>query len=58
MKEKILDLIKQPSTWRGLALLGSVFGITLVPEMLLEVGIGIAAAIGVYDTVRMEDRAG
>ena len=57
MKEKILDLIKQPSTWRGIALLGSVFGITLVPEMLMEIGLGVAALIGVYDTVRDENKA-
>ena len=56
MKDKVLSLIKQPSTWRGVALLGSVFGITLVPELLMEIGLGIAAAIGVYDTLRNEDK--
>jgi len=54
MKEKIMELLKQPSTWRGLALLGSVFGITLAPELLLQIGAGITAAIGLYDTVRDE----
>lgn len=43
----------QPSTWRGLAILLSLFGLPAIdPDLLTQVGIGIAGAIGVYETVK------
>jgi len=43
---------KQPSTWRGLALILSAFGIVIDPELAGQIGVGVAGAIGLYETVK------
>ena len=43
---------KQPSTWRGLAVLLSLFGISIDPDMLAGVGTGVIGAIGIYETLK------
>lgn len=48
--------LKQPSTWRGLALILSAAGIVIDPEVMVTIGAAIAGAIGVYDTVRDGDK--
>lgn len=50
--EIIKTYAKQPSTWRGLALLLSLFGIAVDPELLAGVGTGVVAGIGLYETVK------
>ena len=43
---------KQPSTWRGVVLLLSLFGIYIDPALLEGVGMGVVGAIGIYETVK------
>lgn len=45
----ILDRLKEPSSWRGLVMISSAFGITFNPELLpsiIAVGTGLAGVIG------------
>lgn len=45
----ILDRLKEPSSWRGLVMLASAFGITFNPELLpsiIAAGTGLAGVIG------------
>jgi len=50
--EIVKTYAKQPSTWRGLALLLSLFGIAIEPDLLAGVGAGVVGAIGIYETVK------
>lgn len=43
---------KQPSTWRGFALILSAFGIAVDPELAGQIGVGVAGAIGLYETIK------
>jgi hypothetical protein len=46
--------LNEPSTYRGLALLLTAFGVVLDPATLSAVGGGVVALIGLYDTIRKE----
>lgn len=48
--------LKQPSTWRGLALLLSAVGITIAPGAVEAIGAGVVALIGIAETVRDGDK--
>jgi hypothetical protein len=48
--------LRQPSTWRGLALLLSAFGIVVAPGTVEAVGAGIVAIVGIVETVRDGDK--
>jgi hypothetical protein len=46
----VVRLLKEPSSWRGLALLVTAAGITLKPELqaaIISLGLSIAGLIGV-----------
>ena len=46
----LLARLKEASTWRGIALLLTVFGIQVAPEVqeeIISVGIAVAGAVGV-----------
>lgn len=46
----ILARLKEPSSWRGLVMLASAFGITVNPELMpsiIAAGTGLAGVIGV-----------
>lgn len=45
---------RQPSTWRGLALLLSAFGLAIEPGLVEQIGLGVVALIGLYDAARNE----
>lgn len=51
---RLKKLAKQPSTYRGLALLLTAFGIYVDPVAISTIGAGIVAAIGLYDSTRDE----
>jgi len=57
----MLDTLKryarQPSTWRGLAILLAMAGVTIEPGLLEQVGVGVAAAIGIGEVLMNERRA-
>ncbi|MBF0127262.1 MAG: hypothetical protein HQM02_08635 [Magnetococcales bacterium] len=45
-----IDRLKEPSTWRGLAMLALGFGVSVAPESLeaiVAAGTGVAGLIGV-----------
>ena len=45
----ILDRLKEPSSWRGLVMIATAFGVTVNPELLasiITVGTGLAGIIG------------
>ena len=51
----LLDRIKEPSTWRGLILFVTGFGITLSPEIatnIVAAGTGIAGLVGIMTADR------
>lgn len=45
----ILDRLKEPSSWRGLVMIATAFGVSVNPELLtaiITVGTGLAGVIG------------
>jgi hypothetical protein len=47
----ILDRLREPSTWRGLALLAAACGVTITPERMdaiVSAGLAISGLIGVF----------
>ena len=51
---KVKEYLKQPSTYKGLAVLISLAGMTIAPGAVELIGAGIIAAIGIYETLRNE----
>lgn len=50
MKAYILKRLKEPSTWRGIVLLTTAFGVPLNPELqeaIIATGLAAAGLIGV-----------
>ena len=45
----IVDRLKEPSSWRGLVMIATAFGVTVNPDLLpsiIAVGTGLAGFIG------------
>ena len=45
----ILDRLKEPSSWRGLVMIATAFGVSVNPELLTAIitaGTGLAGVIG------------
>lgn len=55
----MIDLIKtyakQPSTWRGLAILLAASGVVIDPMLLEQVGLGVIGVIGLYETFKNKE---
>lgn len=51
---KILAQLKQPSTWRGAAILAGVAGVAIAPAQVDAIGAAIAAVIGLIEVFRNE----
>lgn len=50
MKQYILNRLREPSTWRGIVLLTTAFGVPLHPELqeaIIATGLAITGLIGV-----------
>jgi hypothetical protein len=48
---KVIEIITQPSTWRGFVWLLTAIGVNLNPEQsqaVITAGMGVAGAIGVF----------
>lgn len=46
----VIDQLKQPSTWRGMTMLATSFGIVIRPELMEQIivtGTAVAGLIGV-----------
>lgn len=52
--ETVKKYLKQPSTYKGLALLASIAGWGIAPGAFELIGAGVVAAIGIYETLRNE----
>lgn len=52
--ETVLNYLKQPSTYTGLATLLAVFGITMTTDLIQAVSAVIIAVIGLYEVIRKE----
>lgn len=53
MKQHLLERLKEPSTWRGMIMLLTAFGIAMTPEMIeaiIATGTGLAGLVGVLTT--------
>lgn len=49
--EYLLERLREPSTWRGLAVLATAAGVTLSPEQMeaiIPVGLLVSGLIGVF----------
>lgn len=49
--KKIIEMLAQPSTWRGIALLGAALGYPITEETqgaLVQVSLGIASLISIF----------
>jgi len=55
-KDKIIELAKQPSTWRGLSIFLGAIGVGIAPALVLEIGTAVATIIGVVEMVRDENK--
>jgi len=52
----ILDKLKEPSTYRGLAVLAGTAGIVLSPNLTVAIGAAVAAVIGLIEVIRSEKK--
>jgi hypothetical protein len=53
---KILSHLKQPSTFRGLAVLGGLAGLSLSPQHWESIGSAVAAVIALVEIFRNEKK--
>ena len=51
-----IDRLKEPSTWRGLALMLGALGVGVSPEMANSIGSAVIAALGAVEVIRRERR--
>ena len=42
-----LSLLKQPSTWAGVAMLLGFFGVHIAPDAVVQAGVGVAGSLAV-----------
>lgn len=56
MIEVIKQYARQPSTWRGLALLLSAFGVVVDPGLVEQVGVGVVGLIGLAEVIKNEGK--
>lgn len=50
MQEYIKERLKEPSTWRGLILIATAFGVPIAPAMgeaIITIGLALAGGVGV-----------
>ena len=48
----LLDRLKEPSTWRGLAVMIGAFGVHMHPDLMPAIATAVTAAIGLVEVVR------
>jgi len=52
----ILDRLKEPSTYRGLAVLAGAAGIVVSPDLTAAIGTAVAAVLGLIEIIRAEKK--
>jgi hypothetical protein len=50
----LLEKLKEPSTYRGLAIIGGALGVTLDPSAWETIGMLVASIIGLIEIFRKE----
>ncbi|MBF0453637.1 MAG: hypothetical protein HQL72_02330 [Magnetococcales bacterium] len=53
----IINRLKEPSSWRGLAMMATAFGISVSPEMMeyiIAAGTGLSGLIGTFTADKAE----
>ena len=48
---KIATRLKEPSTWRGLAMMATAFGVSVSPDMMeyiIAAGTGLSGLVGMF----------
>jgi len=50
--EYVFARLKEPSTWRGLALIVGGFGIHIAPDLVPAIGTAVASVIGLIEVIR------
>jgi hypothetical protein len=58
MKDYILQRAKEPSTWRGIVLLASSFGVYVEPALadaIIAAGVGLAGILGIVTADKKPD---
>lgn len=52
--EYVFARLKEPSTWRGLALFAGGWGVQIAPDLIPAIGTAVAAFIGLVEVIRKE----
>lgn len=52
--DKVLNVLSQSSTWKGLSLIVGSLAISISPAMIMEFGTAVATFIGLIDVIRDE----
>ena len=53
----LIDRLKEPSTWQGIATFAGAVGIILSPELWLQIGTTAGAIIGLVQVIKKERAA-
>ena len=48
----VLARVKEPSTWRGIALLLGVLGVRYNPDAIIQIGVAVCAAVSAIEIGR------
>lgn len=54
MFDILLSKMKEPSTWRGLAIVLGAFGITIAPALVDSITLAVTGVIGAIEIVRAD----
>ena len=50
----ISDRLKEPSTWRGIALMAGTLGVGINPEAVQQIGVAVGAIFAAVEIFRKE----
>lgn len=54
--EWILERLKEPSTWSGLAGLLGAIGVAVSPDLIVQIGTIVVAVVGAIEIIRKEKK--
>jgi len=55
-KEKVIELLKQPSTWRGIIIILSASGVGIAPALALQIVTVGTTLVGLIEVGRDENK--
>jgi hypothetical protein len=56
MKELVISYLKQPSTYRGLAIVLGALGVVISPDQVAAIGAAVSSVIGAIEVFRNEHK--